>query len=87
MGFRLRPDRLCGEWGFGFGLTGYVVTDGALTGNPLSEGTFGWDGVATTSFWVDRQEELVGIFLTQLFPDDHYFRRLMQQMTYQAIVD
>ena len=75
-------------WGSGFGLTGSVVTDPSLTGVPVSKGTFGWGGAATTHFWVDRQQELVGIVLTQLLPDGTYpIRRVMQQMTYQAIVD
>ena len=75
-------------WGFGFGLTGFVATDPALTGIPMSKGTFSWGGAATTHFWVDREEELVGIVLTQLLPDGTYpIRQLMQQMTYQAIID
>ena len=75
-------------WGLGFGLTGFVATEPALTGIPMSKGTFSWGGAATTHFWVDRQEELVGIVLTQLLPDGTYpIRQLMQQMTYQAIID
>ena len=42
----------------------------------------------TTHFWVDRQEDLIGIVLTQLLPDGTYpIRQLMEQMTYQAIID
>ena len=75
-------------WGFGYGLTGFVVTDSALTGVPLSTGSFGWVGAMTTHFWVDRQEDLIGIVLTQLLPDGTYpIRQLMEQMTYQAIID
>ena len=75
-------------WGAGFGLTGMVITDPALAGSPVSRGTFGWGGAATTHFWVDREQDLVGIVLTQLLPDGTYpIRQAMQQMTYQAIVD
>ena len=75
-------------WGLGFGLTGFVATEPALTGIPMSKGTFSWGGAATTHFWVDREEELIGIVLTQLLPDGTYpIRQLMQQMTYQAIID
>ena len=35
-------------WGVGFGLTGSVVTDPALTGLPVSKGVFSWGGAATT---------------------------------------
>lgn len=75
------------SWGIGFGLTGFVATEPALTGIPMSKGTFSWGGAASTHFWVDREEALVGIVLTQLQPDGTYpIRQLMQQMTYQAIL-
>ncbi|MEE2777480.1 MAG: serine hydrolase domain-containing protein [Acidobacteriota bacterium] len=75
-------------WGLGFGLTGFVAVEPALTGIPMSKGTFSWGGAATTHFWVDREQELVGIVLTQLIPDGTYpLRQLMQQLTYQAIVE
>jgi len=75
-------------WGLGFGLTGYVVTDPALTGLPVSKGVFSWGGAATTHFWVDREEDLVAIVLTQLLPDGTYpVSQLMQLLTFQAIID
>ena len=43
---------------------------------------------ASTYFWVDRQQELVALFLTQLAPSDAYpLRDLMRVLTYQALVD
>jgi CubicO group peptidase (beta-lactamase class C family) len=75
-------------WGYGFGLTGFVVTDAALTGLPISNGVFSWGGAASTHFWVDPEEDLVGIVLTQLLPDGTYpVRQMMQLLTYQALVD
>lgn len=75
-------------WGLGFGLAGFVVTEPALTGIPMSKGTYSWGGAATTHFWVDREQELVGIVLTQLLPDGTYpVRQRMQQLTYQAIIE
>ncbi len=76
------------HWGFGFGLTGSVVTNPATAGLPVSKGTFGWGGAATTHFWVDHEEELVGIVHTQLLPDGTYpVRELMQSLTYQAVIE
>jgi CubicO group peptidase (beta-lactamase class C family) len=73
-------------WGVGFGLTGSVVTDPALTGLPVSKGVFSWGGAATTHFWVDPEEDLVAIVHTQLLPDGTYpVVQLMQVLTYQAI--
>jgi CubicO group peptidase (beta-lactamase class C family) len=75
-------------WGLGFGLGGFVATDPALTGIPMAVGTYSWGGAATTHFWVDREEQLVGIVMTQLLPDGTYpVRQMMQQMTYQALID
>ena len=75
-------------WGVGFGITGSVVTNPATSGLPVSKGTFAWGGAATTHFWVDYEEDLVGIVHTQLLPDGTYpVRDLMQLLTYQAIVD
>ena len=76
------------QWGIGFGITGSVVTNPATSGLPVSTGTFGWGGAATTGFWVDHEEEIVGIVHTQLTPSGTYpVRELMQQLTYQAIID
>ena len=75
-------------WGAGFGITGSVITNPATSGLPVSPGTYAWGGAATTHFWVDHKEELVGIVHTQLLPDGTYpVRDLMQLLTYQAIVD
>jgi CubicO group peptidase (beta-lactamase class C family) len=75
-------------WGLGFGLGGFVATEPALSGLPMSTGTYSWGGAATTHFWVDRAKELVGIVLTQLLPDGTYpVRQTMQAMTYQAMVE
>lgn len=75
-------------WGVGFGLTGSVVTNPAISGLPVSEGTFGWGGAASTVFWVDLEEEMVGIVHTQLFPSGTYpIGELTKLAAYQAIVD
>jgi CubicO group peptidase (beta-lactamase class C family) len=75
-------------WGLGFGLGGFVAVDPALSGIPMGVGTYSWGGAATTHFWVDRENEVVGIVLTQLLPDGTYpVRQMMQAMTYQALLD
>ncbi len=75
-------------WGVGFGITGSVVTNPATSGLPVSKGTYSWGGAATTHFWIDHEEEIVGLVHTQLLPDGTYpVRELMQLLTYQAIVD
>jgi CubicO group peptidase (beta-lactamase class C family) len=66
MGSAFIPDTLQGRRaGESFGLGVRVVTDPARRGTWLSEGSFGWDGVYGTRFWVDPKENLIGIILTQ----------------------
>ena len=74
--------------GMGYGLGGYSITDTGLTGLPASAGTYGWGGAASTDFWVDPKQELVGMVLTQLLPTGTYpLRPTMEVLTYQAIVE
>jgi len=80
-----------GEWvlnGYGFGLGVNVVLNPAQAGMIGTVGAFGWGGAANTEFWVDPQEQLIGILMNQFMPRDTYpvindFRVL----TYQALVD
>ncbi len=74
--------------GQGFGLGFSVVTDLGARGVPGSVGEFGWAGAYHSTYWVDPEEELVAVYLTQLIPaididDQNKFRALL----YQAIVD
>ena len=74
--------------GMGYGLGGYSVTDTGLTGLPASPGTYGWGGAASTDFFVDPEENLVAMVLTQLLPTGTYpLRPTMEVLTYQAIVE
>ena len=51
--------------GMGFGLTVEVVVDPIATSQRRSTGSFGWDGVFGTHFWVDPKEQLSGILMIQ----------------------
>ncbi|MET9736023.1 serine hydrolase domain-containing protein [Streptomyces sp. NPDC006458] len=54
--------------GLGFGLGVSVVTDPERTLAPAGPGTYGWSGVATTTFFVDPGRELTVQFMTQMRP-------------------
>jgi CubicO group peptidase (beta-lactamase class C family) len=51
--------------GFGYGYNGVVFTDPALAGVPVGTGTYHWDGAAGTWFWVDPENDLLFVGMTQ----------------------
>jgi len=55
---RIRP-------GFGFGFNGVVFTDPDLAGVPVGKGTYHWDGAAGVYFWVDPENDLLFVAMTQ----------------------
>jgi CubicO group peptidase (beta-lactamase class C family) len=74
--------------GVGEGLGFSVVTNVGQRGEHGSVGEFGWGGAYHSTYWVDPQEELVVVYLTQLNPagDIDDFGKL-RALIYQAIVD
>ena len=74
--------------GYGFGQGYAIVTDLGPSGTPRSEGSYYWGGAYGTIFWVDPEEELIGILMEQIRPYTHLnIRPDLATMTYQAIVD
>jgi CubicO group peptidase (beta-lactamase class C family) len=72
--------------GYGFGLE--VITDMALAQGLDSVGAYYGSGVANTQFWVDRQEDLVGLLMMQVAtPTPHPLRADIRTLALQAIVD
>jgi CubicO group peptidase (beta-lactamase class C family) len=89
---RVRPDLLPltveGEpiAGYGFGLGSRVLMDVGLAGVPGSVGEYGWAGAASTYYWVDPAEQMVGVFMTQYQGDDEP-NMDFRSLAYQAIMD
>ncbi len=74
--------------GVGFGLGFAVTIDQPRTMILGSAGEFTWGGMASTLFWVDPREQLIGIFLTQLMPSSTYaVRRELRTLTYAAMTE
>jgi len=60
------PDTLPGRNpGEGYGLTVRVINSAGAAGTLLSNGSFGWSGAFGTHFWVDPQEKIVAVLMTQ----------------------
>jgi len=75
------------RYGEGFGLGFSVITDPAQKGVMSSAGTYEWGGAASTKFWVDPQEEIVCILMTQLMDNMLPFQDDFRVLTYQALID
>ncbi|WP_156255481.1 serine hydrolase domain-containing protein [Sandarakinorhabdus oryzae] len=74
--------------GVGFGLGFATSTASHKTLMPGSNGDFFWGGAASTFFWVDPEEDLIGIFMTQLMPSSTWpVRKEMRTMVYAALDD
>jgi|HubBroStandDraft_1064217.scaffolds.fasta_scaffold32849_2 CubicO group peptidase (beta-lactamase class C family) len=73
--------------GIGFGLGFAMTVDPAKTGS-VSGGDYYWGGAASTIFWIDPEEELVVVFMTQLMPSGTFnFRGQLKSIVYSSIVD
>ena len=71
-----------------FGLGFSISRDPGLTGGPRSEGAFGWLGFFNTVYWVDPEEQLVAIIMTQLYPNNgSQLTDKFEVLVYSAIVD
>jgi CubicO group peptidase (beta-lactamase class C family) len=75
-----------------FGLGFAVVTDKESSDKKSpdileSVGSFSWGGAAATTFWIDPQEELIGLLMTQLFNNPYPFHQQFKVLTYQALTE
>jgi CubicO group peptidase (beta-lactamase class C family) len=71
--------------GHGFGLGFAVRTHQGMAPFAGSVGQFFWSGIAGTFFWIDPQEELFGVFMSQGPGQREYFRTLVRSLVYAAV--
>ena len=82
--------KMAGE--FKFGLTFGVKDKPGNTGALGSAGTYYWGGAYGTSFWIDPEENLIGVFMVNGIKDEkgrgHMpYSEMLEHFTYQALVD
>lgn len=76
------------EPGVRFGLGVAVVTDPSSYIVPASIGTYSWGGALGTSFWIDPDEELIGIIMAQVRPNQHLdYRAKFMALVYSSLVE
>ncbi len=69
------------EFGFGFAVLDDLADSKALG----SEGQYYWNGAYCTYFFVDPEEDMVSVMMTQTAPFSMYYFAKMRQMVYQAV--
>jgi CubicO group peptidase (beta-lactamase class C family) len=73
--------------GYGFGLGFAIMLDPTKAHYLGTPGEYAWSGAAHTSFFVDPREELIGIYMTQVFPSGYYnILNQFKQAVYQSII-
>jgi CubicO group peptidase (beta-lactamase class C family) len=66
---------------FGLGLSIRTVSDGEG-----GRGTYGWSGFFHTTFWIDPENDLIGMFLSQLRqPEGKDLQREFRRAVYEAL--
>jgi CubicO group peptidase (beta-lactamase class C family) len=86
--FGAPPHKEPGNEGVGFGFNVSVVIDPARTQAPSGLGTYGWSGVATTTFWVDPSRDLTVQFMTQVRPrTSHTMFPDLKRLVHEAVTD
>jgi CubicO group peptidase (beta-lactamase class C family) len=78
---------LYADGNLGFGLGFDVVENLGRAGRHGSVGAFGWGGAYHTNYWVDPQERLVAVLMTQLLPaGDSPLQHRFRALVYASIV-
>ncbi|MBE0697400.1 MAG: beta-lactamase family protein [Anaerolineaceae bacterium] len=70
----------------GFGLGGAVILDQVKTQMLGSNGLWWWGGAASTLFWIDPQEELIGLMMLQFMPGLYPLEMDFHNLVYQALI-
>jgi CubicO group peptidase (beta-lactamase class C family) len=84
VGDGFRRNGLGDKFGYGFG----IRTERGVFDELESLGIYGWDGAFYTRFWIDPEEDMVGIFLSQV--DNYWDQKIIDKfrvLVYQSIID
>jgi CubicO group peptidase (beta-lactamase class C family) len=79
------------QFGYGFGIVPEPskqaeAVSSATAKEPASPGTYSWGGIYGTYFFVDPKEQLVGVLMMQVHPNDHItLRQDFQRLVYEAL--
>lgn len=70
------------RFGLGFG----ILTDYAEKTLMIPAGSYGWDGMFASHFWVDPKNKMVIVFMRNIWPTDHWdYGDRIKPLIYQAL--
>lgn len=70
------------RFGLGFG----ILTKYAERTTMIPEGSYGWDGMFASHFWVDPKNKMVVVFMRNIWPTDHWdYGDRIKPLIYQAL--
>jgi len=72
-------------WGYGYGLAGRCMAEPRLAMGFSSVGEIGWAGAASTYFWIDPVEDLIGVVMAQYLGSKIPLGDDMRNAVYQAL--
>ncbi|MEO8474372.1 MAG: serine hydrolase domain-containing protein [Chryseolinea sp.] len=70
-----------------FGLGFSIVTSAGSGKGPMQEGTYGWGGAFSTSYWVDPKEKIVMLLYRQMWGSHNEVTGKFCATVYQALID
>lgn len=76
--------------GMRFGLDFGLIANAAQTGSIGSNGVMFWGGAASTAFWVDPEEDLIAVLMTQYMSGgemNYPLRAQFRALVYGAVID
>jgi CubicO group peptidase (beta-lactamase class C family) len=74
-----------GRRGYGYGIGGAVLVDPQAAGTLSPTGEFNWGGASGVFYWVDRKNDVTGVWFVQRQPWDQKPSAAFRNMVYQAM--
>jgi len=68
-----------------FGLGFLIVNDIGKSGEIGSAGVYGWGGAFNTSYWIDPEEDMIAVFMSQMRPTKSDITTRFRTLVYQAL--
>lgn len=79
------PNESLAQGGYSQGFGGAVLVDSAAAHLPGSPGIYRWWGYASTYFWIDPKQELIGMLWSQVEPGSPLTPIEFQRLVYAAV--